>query len=196
MLASGPVEIRQLNPSPAFDCNQPPPERSSMLTSALLCVQPSALLIHSRPAAGFIHAARPMANVKLVATADLGATMLTLMDKWVLDDEISKPYETDETADACMVPIELECARVRVRVRVRSSPLTMPHLLAQVAECEGVRDGGVPCRPARGVHRGLGSRQVQGRGMRHGELAARGDPKPDGVNRQRRVARGAARHHV
>ena len=103
-----------------------------MLASALLFVQPSALLIHSRPAAGFIHAARPMANVKLVATADLGATMLTLMDKWVLDDEISKPFETDETADACMVPIELECARVRVRVRVRvsvrvrSSPLTMP----------------------------------------------------------------------
>ena len=91
-----------------------------MLVSALLCVQPSALLIHSRPAAGFIHAARPTANVKLVATADLGAAMLTLMDKWVLDDEISKPYETDETADACMVPIELECAMVKlVTVRVR-----------------------------------------------------------------------------
>ena len=92
-----------------------------MLASALLFVQPSALLlIHSRPAAGFIHAARPTANVKLVATADLGATMLTLMDKWVLDDEISKPYETDETADACMVPIELECAMVKlVTVRVR-----------------------------------------------------------------------------
>ena len=51
-----------------------------MLASALLFVQPSALLlIHSRPAAGFIHAARPTANVKLVATADLGATMLSLV---------------------------------------------------------------------------------------------------------------------
>lgn len=80
-----------------------------MLGALLVCLQPTALLIHSPPAAGFIHAARPTASVKLVATSDLGAMMLTLMDKWVLDDEISKPFETDETADACMVPIELEC---------------------------------------------------------------------------------------
>ena len=80
-----------------------------MLGALLVCLQPTALLIHSPPAAGFIHAARPTASVKLVATSDLGAMMLTLMDKWVLDDDISKPFETDETADACMVPIELEC---------------------------------------------------------------------------------------
>jgi len=36
------------------------------------------------------------------------ATMLHLMDKWVLDEAISKPYEDDETEDACMVPIEID----------------------------------------------------------------------------------------
>jgi len=86
-----------------------------MFAATILCLQPTALVIHSPPAAGFIHAARPTASVKLfaAATSDLGATMLTLMDKWVLDDEISKPFDTDATADACMVPIELECVPQR-----------------------------------------------------------------------------------
>ena len=100
-----------------------------MLAAALLCLQPTALVIHSPPAAGFIHAARPTASVKLVATSDLGAMMLTLMDKWVLDDEISKPFDTDVTADACMVPIELEC--VPPRAPVHCPCLTSPFSTAR-----------------------------------------------------------------
>ena len=96
-----------------------------MLGVALVWCLPTALVVHSPPAAGFIHAARPTAGVKLAATSDLGAMMLTLMDKWVLDDEISKPYDSDVTADACMVPIELEWLNAKV-CELEECPVDLP----------------------------------------------------------------------
>ena len=107
----------------AIECNCVDLQSSPIVKSgigmvvALLSLLSTALVVHT-PAAGFVHAPRTV-GLKLIATSDLGAEMLTLMDKWVLDDEISKPYKDDVTADACMVPIELECVHPSPRVRPR-----------------------------------------------------------------------------
>ena len=99
-------------------------EIASKMLAALWMLSPAALVIHN-PQASFIHAARPATGVKLVATSDLGTQMLGLMDKWMLDDEISKPFASDVTADACMVPIELEWLNAKV-CELEECPLDLP----------------------------------------------------------------------
>ena len=59
--------------------------------------------------------------------------MLTLMDKWVLDDEISKPFDTDATADACMVPIELEWLNAKV-CELEECPVDLPEAFSSAWE--------------------------------------------------------------
>ena len=51
--------------------------------------------------------------------------MLTLIDKWAIEDEISKPYPTDDTAEACMVPIELEWLNNKV-CALEDCPVDLP----------------------------------------------------------------------
>ena len=42
-----------------------------------------------------------------------------------IDDEISKPYESDETADACMVPIELDWLNAKI-CELEECPVGLP----------------------------------------------------------------------
>lgn len=54
-------------------------------------------------------------SVGMAAAATMDAAlMLELIDKWVLEDEISKPFEGDATEDACMVPIEVSWLNEKV----------------------------------------------------------------------------------
>ena len=57
--------------------------------------------------------------------AALADTMLTLIDQWAIDDEISKPFAEDKTADACMVPIELEWLNAKI-CELTECPLDLP----------------------------------------------------------------------
>lgn len=78
-------------------------------------------------------ASRPVITTRLAVVADkeLADTMLSLMDKWVLDEDISKPFESDVTANACMVPIELEWLNAKV-CDIEECPAGLPDAFDQV----------------------------------------------------------------
>jgi len=72
-------------------------------------------------------------NVKLLVAEPLAEQMLSLMDKWAIEDEISKPYPEDDAAEACMVPIELEWLNARI-CELEECPLDLPEAFASAWE--------------------------------------------------------------
>ena len=71
-----------------------------------------------------------IAAVKSAAMAD---KMLALIDKWTIEDDISKPYESDEAADACMVPMELKWLNDRI-CELEECPLDLPEAFESMWE--------------------------------------------------------------
>lgn len=49
-----------------------------------------------------------MSSGRTTDEAALASEMLILIDKWSLDEDVSKPFKTDDVKDACLVPIELD----------------------------------------------------------------------------------------
>jgi len=76
------------------------------------------------------------------ANAVSARTMLNLIDKWALDEEISKPFDDDVTSDACMVPIQLEWLNGKI-CELEECPLDLE--LAFEAAFEAVRQMGEGC---------------------------------------------------
>ena len=72
-------------------------------------------------------------TVGVIRSAALADTMLALIDKWAIEDEISTPYPDDVTADACMVPIELDWLNAKV-CELDECPLDLPEAFESVWE--------------------------------------------------------------
>jgi hypothetical protein len=76
-----------------------------VVAALLFFLSPTASMLLWTPHVN-VHASRHSIQIKLTAVVPVIAgtamrnMMLNLMDKWILDEAISKPYETDETADA------------------------------------------------------------------------------------------------
>lgn len=93
-----------------------------------------------RSGGGFGTAARPEAT--------LADQMLHLIGKWSLDDDVSKPFITDDVRDACLVPIELEWLNDKICL-MEECPVELPEAFA--AAWERVKFQGEGCVTVNGL---------------------------------------------
>ena len=70
------------------------------------------------------------------------------MTRRAIDEEISKPYESDETVDACMVPIELEWLNAKI-CALEECPLDLPESFQHA--WDRVMDQGEGCVTVNGL---------------------------------------------
>lgn len=74
-----------------------------------------------------------------------------------IEDEISKPYPDDDTAEACMVPIEMEWLNARI-CELEECPLDLPEAFASV--WDRVKFKGEGCVTFKCVRLGLHNQHV------------------------------------